>query len=87
MIICDLEEMDHIRESLGHITTLQFTLFQKFFYRIKSIYLDILFKCFLKKSLPPTIQFPLLPSIHSASPMSTAAIIIQNGPERSEKIS
>jgi hypothetical protein len=47
-VICDLEEMDRIRESLGLISIPHFTTLQKFICRIKPIYVDILFKCTLK---------------------------------------
>ena len=47
-IICDLEEMDRIRDALGLKTIPHFTTIQKFLCRIKPIYLDILFKCTLK---------------------------------------
>ena len=47
-VICDLEEMDRIREVLGLTTIPHFTTLQKFLCRIKSIYFDILLKCTLK---------------------------------------
>jgi hypothetical protein len=48
-IICDLEEMDRIRESLGLMSIPHFTTLQKFLCRIKPIYLDMLFKCTLRQ--------------------------------------
>jgi len=48
-VISNLEEMDRIRESLGLTTIPHFTTLQKFFCRIKPIYLDLLFKCTLKR--------------------------------------
>jgi len=47
-VICDFEEMDRVREALGLTSIPHFTTLQKFFCRIKPIYLDILFKCTLK---------------------------------------
>jgi len=47
-VICDLEEMDRIREALGLTTIPHFTTLQKFFSRIKPVYFDILLKCTLK---------------------------------------
>ena len=47
-VICDLEEMDRVRETLGLTSVPHFTTLQKFLCRIKPIYLDILFKCTLK---------------------------------------
>ena len=47
-VICDLEEMDRVREALGLTSIPHFTTLQKFLCRIKPIYLDILFKCTLK---------------------------------------
>jgi hypothetical protein len=47
-VICNLEEMDRIRGALGLTSIPHFTTLQKFLYRIKPIYLDILFKCTLR---------------------------------------
>jgi hypothetical protein len=48
-IISDLEEMARIRDALGLKTIPHFTTLQKFFCRIKPAYLDLLFKCTLKR--------------------------------------
>lgn len=48
-VISNLEEMDRIRESLGLTSIPHFTTLQKFFCRIKPIYLNLLFKCTLKR--------------------------------------
>jgi len=47
-VICNLEEMDRIRDTLELTSIPHFTTLQKFLGRIKPIYLDILFKCTLK---------------------------------------
>ena len=47
-VICNLEEMDRIRDTLELTSIPHFTTLQKFLCRIKPIYLDILFKCTLK---------------------------------------
>ena len=48
-VISNLEEMDRIRECLGLSSIPHFTTLQKFFCRIKPIYLNLLFKCTLKR--------------------------------------
>jgi len=58
-VICDLEEMDRIRESLGLSSIPHFTTIQKFLCRIKPIYLDILFKCTLKIFYSPDDTIPI----------------------------
>jgi len=86
-IICDLEEMDRIREVLELTSIPHFTTLQKFICRIKPIYLDILFKCTLNIIYSLTISFQLLPLIHPVLPADIAVIITQNEPVRSENIS
>jgi hypothetical protein len=58
-VICNLEEMDRIRESLGLTSIPHFTTLQKFLCRIKPIYLDILFKCTLKIFYSPNDTIPI----------------------------
>ena len=58
-VICNLEEMDRIRESLGLTSIPHFTTLQKFLCRIKPIYLDILFKCTLKIFYSPDDIIPI----------------------------
>jgi len=58
-IICDLEEMDRIRETLGLSTLPHFTTLQKFLGRIKPIYFDILLKCTLKIFYSPDDVIPI----------------------------
>ncbi|NMB79317.1 MAG: IS5 family transposase [Methanomicrobiales archaeon] len=48
-VICDLEEMDRIRQEIGLQKSPHFTTLQKFLCQIKPIYLDLLFKNTLKQ--------------------------------------